>query len=109
MSSIGKTVQEIAEQLREEAKSKKTPFERQQEEYQKLKDSHSRTLIQLGGEIIRSKAKDEEIRRCKAMIEKMKCCDNCSGMPCDTGAGISTAAQILRCQDKNFYLWELKK
>ena len=42
-------------------------------------------------------------------IEKMKCCANCSGMPCDTGAGISTAAQILRCQDNNFYLWELKK
>ena len=42
-------------------------------------------------------------------IEKMKCCENCSGMPCDTGAGISTAAQILRCQDNNFYLWELKK
>ena len=68
MSSIGKTVQEIAEQLREEAKSKKTPFEQQQEEYQKLKDSHSRTLIQLGGEIIRSKAKDEEIKRCLTTI-----------------------------------------
>ena len=107
MSSIGKTVQEIAEQLREEAKSKKTPFEQQQEEYQKLKDSHSRTLIQLGGEIIRSKAKDEEIKRCKAMIEKMKCCANCENTIYDGGMGSTCGYEDLRCE--GYSHWELKK
>ena len=107
MSSIGKTVQEIAEQLREEAKSKKTPFEWQQEQYQLLKDSHSRTLIQLGGEIIRSKAKDEEIKRCKAMIEKMKCCANCGNTEFDGGMGSCCKFDDLRCE--GFSHWELKK
>ena len=51
----------------------------------------------------------QQISCMESDIGKMKCCENCSGMPCDTGAGISTAAQILRCQDNNFYLWELKK
>ena len=107
MSSIGKTVQEIAEQLREEAKSKKTPFEQQQEGYQKLNDKHSRTLIQLGGEIIRSKAKDEEIKRCKAMIEKMKCCASCGNTEFDGGMGSCCKFDDLRCE--GFSHWELKK
>ena len=108
MSSIGKTVQEIAEQLREEAKSKKTPFEQQQEEYQKLKDSHSRTLIQLGGEIIRSKAKDEEIKRCKAMIEKMKCCANCE-YSWQQECSLSSESKTQCLENESYLLWGLKK
>ena len=55
------------------------------------------------------KVKDESIEELKAMVQKMKCCENCNELPCDTGAGISTSAQILHCQNNNFYLWELKK
>ena len=109
MSSIGKTVQEIVEQLREEAKSKKTPFEQQQEEYQKLKDRHSRTLIQLGGEIIRSKAKDEEIKRCKAMIEKMKCCANCEYAWQGECSSLSPESKKQCLENESYPLWRLKK
>ena len=48
-----------------------------------------------------------ELAAHKAMVQKMKCCDNCNELPCDTGAGISTAVQILQCQENNFCLWQL--
>ena len=108
MCSIGKTVQEIAEQLKEEAKNKKTPFEKLQEEYQKLKDSHSSTLILLGGEIMRSKAKDKKIAELEAMIEKMKCCANCE-YSWQQECSLSPESKNRCLDNKGYSLWELKK
>jgi predicted S18 family serine protease len=54
------------------------------------------------------KVKDERITELEAMVQKMKCCDNCNELPCDTGVGISTAVQMLQCQENNFCLWRLK-
>ena len=89
----------------EEIEKLKQFLENSKKGVQEYDELVNRTTDELWGTI---KAKDERIAELEAMVQKMKCCDNCNELPCDTGAGISTAVQILQCQENNFCLWQLK-
>ena len=73
--SKGKAIDAIVETYKAELKNKE---EKHGDELQALLNDMGRAISKLSGEL---KAKDARIEELEAMVEKMKCCENCNFYP----------------------------